>query len=140
MLFKRKKRIFERIEITPLIDVVFCLLIFLLITMSFEKAAGIKIDLPKASTDNLSQEKRVFKITITKDEKIVIGEKKQEISIFDLERKLRELHIKDPKLLIVIQADKTVSHGQVVFLMDLVKKAKFRRIAIATLRGKEASL
>lgn len=129
MKFKRTLDLKARLEITPLIDVVFLLLIFFLLSSSFVLQPGIKVKLPKAKTTEITEEKEVY-ITIDKEGHLYLNEKfvREE----KLSKKLQEIANQDSNKLIIVKADKDVLHGRVVWVLDYIKRAGLNRLAIAT--------
>jgi len=117
------------INLTPLIDVVFLLLIFFMVTTTFTSIRyGIRVNLPKTTTPEQKVEENVV-ISITKDNKIYLGKKwvREEELVPLLKRE-----IKKKGNFVVINADKDVKHGKVVRVMDLAKKAGAVKLGILT--------
>lgn len=129
MKFKRVKLKEAGLDITPLIDVVFLLLIFFLLSSSFIMQPGIKVKLPEATTDDIKTKKDIF-ITLARDGTYFLNE--EFISLAALPDKLRVLVAKEADQILIIKADREVKHGQVVEVMDIAKKAGIDRLAIAT--------
>ena len=131
MKFNRPKSRSEEvfINLTPLIDVVFLLLIFFMVTTTFTSIRyGIRVNLPKTTTPEQKVEENVV-ISITKDNKIYLGKKwvREEELVPLLKRE-----IKKKGNFVVINADKDVKHGKVVRVMDLAKKAGAVKLGILT--------
>ena len=129
MKFKAKGKIKTGLDITPLIDTVFLLLIFFLLTSTFLIQPGIKIKLP-ATESSESQISKDLILTVTKDNDIYLNERK--ISLKSLPRNLEFALKKSKERLLVIKADKRVLHGQVVEIMDIAKEVGIDKLAIAT--------
>ena len=125
-----KKRGLTEINLTPLIDVVFILLIFFLITSTFVQNPGLEVQLPKASSAPPSTDQSSIVITVTDQGRII--HHGEAVAIDELEIRLKNLHEKSPEQLIVVQADQATQHGQVVEVMDLARKVGFNMLAIAT--------
>lgn len=126
------KRITQKrigLEVAPLVDVVFLLLIFFLISSSFVMQPGIKVRLPEASTTELSEKKNIL-ITIDKTGLIYLNKRRIVASV--LVSNLKDLIADGKDKLVIIKADEEVLHGQVVKVMDSAKQAGIQRIAIAT--------
>ncbi len=117
------------INITSLIDVLFLLLIFLMISSTFLEQPGIKLELPQAQSA-VTVEQKDFVLFMNKEGKIFLNDK--EISTGELEAKLKEglPRMKDGAL--VLKADRDVSHGLVVTIMDIVKKSGIKKLVIGT--------
>jgi len=124
------KRGLTEINLTPLIDVVFILLIFFLITSTFVQNPGIEVQLPKASSAPPTTEQASVVITVTDQGRII--HHGEAVGIDELEIRLRGLHAKSPEQLVVVQADEATQHGKVVEVMDLARKVGFNMLAIAT--------
>lgn len=129
MKFKRTLDLKARLEITPLIDVVFLLLIFFLLSSTFVLQPGIMVKLPKAQTTEITKEKEVY-ITIDKQGHLYLNEKF--VHEEKLSKQLQEIASRDPNKLIIVKADKDVFHGRVVLVLDYIKRAGLNRLAIAT--------
>ncbi len=129
MNFRERKRDSGfSIDIAPLVDVVFLLLIFFMLSTTFEVNPGIKVNLPESSSKEIKKETKDIKIIITKSEHIYFNGKK-----VDLQQLKKEFaKIKNKKRLIIIEADKFSYHGVVVSVMDVAKSLGFNNFAIAT--------
>ena len=123
------KRDITVLEITPLVDVVFLLLIFFLLTATYTRNPNLDISLPKASLNQLSTQPKDLTVAITEEGEIRYDG--QEISIKKLEDILRAEFAVNEEAIIVVQADTDSKHGKVVEVMDLAKKIGFGRLAIA---------
>lgn len=132
MKFQRERgsRIIAALEITPLVDIVFLLLIFFLLTATYVKNPNLDINLPKASINQVTSRERDITIGITKKGELRYDA--QEISIQKLEGILRAAYADRSESIVVIKADDGARHGRVVEVMDLAKRVGFARLAIAT--------
>jgi biopolymer transport protein ExbD len=129
MRFKRNKEDEPGLGIAPLVDIVFLLLIFFMLTSHFDIASGIRISLPKAAHRVLQQEKE--NITLVMDSNGMIYLKGKKIEDNELKKKIHLLVEKKDMIHLVLQADKDARHGRVVQIMDLAKSAGIRSIIIA---------
>ena len=119
-----------RIEIVPMIDTIFFLLVFFMIaTLSMTKQQGLPVNLPRAATGEREIRENVT-LTLTKEGKLFYNQ--QEASLTQMSARLRSDLLSNPKLLVIINADTDVMHGQVVEVMDEVKSLGASRMAIAT--------
>lgn len=118
------------IELTSLIDVIFMLVLFFLITTTFTTAPGFKVDLPKASVSDITRDRQDLTISISSDRSVAINQKY--VTENELKDRLYEEAQLNSSTLVIIQADQNVSHGKVVEVMDLAKQAGLSRLAIAT--------
>jgi len=129
----RFRRAIERKEaafdLMPLIDVVFLLIIFFMLTTSFRTIfQGIKVDLPTTTTKQEKIEQNII-ITITKDNVLYLD--KTRVTTSNLVSLLKK-KLGGKKGLVMINADKLVRHGKVVEIMDLAKQAGADRVGILT--------
>lgn len=128
---RRRSRLDVIVDVTPLIDVVFLLLIFFMITTTFAThAPGIEVELPKAAhADNRLQPKDII-IAINEAGEIVYEHKA--VSLTELTALMESKFIEMPQGTVIVQADQQVFHGLVVKVMDAAKSAGFEKLAIAT--------
>ena len=119
-----------RVEITPLIDVVFLLLIFFTITTTFVTTPGFRVKLPKAGASSVQKSDHDATVVITADGRTILDNKAvDEVGLAD---ELARLAAEAPDTLLIVQADESVPHGKVVQVMDIAKEKGIRRLAIAT--------
>lgn len=129
MHFKRSREDEPGLGTAPLVDVVFLLLIFFMLTTHFDMASGIRIRLPKAAERIVEQNKD--RITLVMDSRGRTFLKGKQLKDKELERRLQLLVEKKDVMDLVLQADKDARHGRVVQVMDLAKRAGMRSIIIA---------
>lgn len=131
MRFERLKRrtTIEKgqLDIAPLIDVVFLLLIFFMLTSNFVFQPGIKVSLPKAVTSEVLSTENVI-ITVTGQDLLFLNEKP--ITISELTAELKEASRQNKSLL--LKADTGASLGRVVEIWDLCRELGIPQINIAT--------
>ncbi|MBW1888338.1 MAG: biopolymer transporter ExbD [Deltaproteobacteria bacterium] len=130
MRFKKDREEETTLGIAPLIDIVFLLLIFFMVTSHFDIATGVRIRLPKVSTKIFSEENK-NKITLVIDKSAQIYLEGKKIDQKTLQKKLQNLVNKGGIFHLILQADKDVPHGKVVQIMDLAKRAGVQSIIIA---------
>lgn len=116
-----------KLEIAPLIDVVFLLLIFFMLTSSFVKEPAIDIKIPKAITGQILQEKSAV---ITIDSKGAVYLDGREVEADDLKDRLKELAADEKSLR--IRADEKTRIGKVVEVWDLCREVGIAQVSIAT--------
>ncbi|HTN71558.1 MAG TPA: biopolymer transporter ExbD [Methylomirabilota bacterium] len=118
-----------RIEIIPMIDTIFFLLVFFMIsTLSMARYSGLPVNLPKAATGQ-QQPSESAAITIAPDGKVAID--KQAVPRENVRTILQQRLAAKPDLLVLINADEHVEHGLVVEIMDDARQAGVARMAIA---------
>lgn len=131
MEFRKKRRDSTSPDITPMVDVVFLLLIFFMLSTTFIVSPGIKINLPQAKAESVRHEKKDLRVKINAKGTIFFGEKRVESSD-ELMREFRESAKSDADSLVIIEADEETAHKYVVSVMDSAKTSGLRRLAIAT--------
>jgi len=127
MRFKRNLYIEDaRIDIVPLINCVFLLLIFFLLTSNFISQPGIKIGLPRAVTSEVVQEGTVV-ITITSDNRFYLNE--MPVTLLELKNKLEKASNTEP---VLIKADRDVALNKIVSVLDFCRGLGMKQVNIAT--------
>ena len=120
-----------QINIVPMIDVVFAILTFLIVSsLSLSKSEGLPINLPKASTSQVQDSPA--KITVTLDAQGKFRVDKKLVNLDQIESTVRQVMGSTPSALIVLNADKSVDHGNVVEVMDRLRRIKGAKLGIAT--------
>ena len=127
LLVKERRKVI--INITSLIDVLFLLLIFFMVSSTFLEQPGMKLELPE--TKSHAQEKiENLVLEITANEQMILNGK---ITISaDLEQHIKELLPTLEEKTLILKADKHVTHGKVVKVMDIAKLSGLEKIIIAT--------
>ena len=129
MRVPRKEPEKARIEVIPMIDIIFFLLVFFMIsTLSMTINRGLPINLPKAASSQRDL-RESFNITVTREGDIFLN--KEPITLQEISQRVQAGLVKDPELLAVINADDHAIHGAVVDVMDKVRLAGISRLAIA---------
>ncbi len=132
MIKLRKRQIkptVSLIDLAPMTDMVFQVLLFFIISSSFVLEPGIKVNLPKSQTSELQVQQKLI-ITVDKSQQIFVGNKV--VPIEQLEERIKLLLPYYQDKMVVIRADETVPHGLVVKIMDISKTAGAQKLAIAT--------
>lgn len=133
MQVKSNENIVSEINIVPFVDVVLVILIiFLVISPTFIKP-GFDINLPKAKTAKTPENVKVM-LSIDIEGLFYFNQKPVEEE--ELNKRLKKLVDKDKDIKAVIAADKDVAHGNVIFLIDLVRKAGVKKFAVSVEQGK----
>jgi len=119
----------EEINLTPMLDVVFIMLIFFIVTATFIKEAGIQVDRPDTVTAEPQEDASIL-IAISAGDEIWID--KQERDPRDVRVVIERLHSENPKGSIVIQADEESSNEMLIVVLEAAKAVGVRNVAIAT--------
>lgn len=125
-----KRRVFlekGQLDIAPLIDIIFLLLIFFMLTSSFIFQPGIRVNLPRAVTSEVLQ-KELLVVTITENNEIFINERS--VGGEELVSRITVAAKGDQPLL--IKADKKANLGKVIEIWDICRQADVKQINIAT--------
>lgn len=120
-----------QINIVPMIDVVFAILTFLIVSsLSLSKSEGLPVNLPKASTSQVQDSPAKITVTIDESGKLMVDKKL--VNLDQIESTVREVMGSNQNSLIVLNADKSVNHGNVVEVMDRLRRIKGAKLGIAT--------
>jgi biopolymer transport protein ExbD len=119
----------DEINLTPMLDVVFIMLIFFVVTASFIKEAGIDVNRPEAASGRPVAEASIL-IAISETNEIWIGGRM--IDVRALRANIERLHAENPKGTVVIQADGKSNNDTFVQVMNASREAGVYDIAIAT--------
>lgn len=125
-----------RIEIIPLIDIVFFLLAtFVMVSLSMIKNQAISVNLPQAVTSAPQARKDSIALSVTEDGLIYLDKKR--VTFRELPARLREFKSKQPDLKIFIHGDEKASFGTAIEVLDEVRRQGITKVAIQTTgRGK----
>lgn len=118
----------EEINLTPMLDVVFIMLIFFIVTATFIKEAGIQVDRPDTVTAEFQEDASIL-IAISSTDEIWIDRKQREPRA--VRGVIERLHSENPKGSIVIQADEESTNEMLVIVLEAAKAAGVKNVAIA---------
>jgi biopolymer transport protein TolR len=128
------RRAMTDINVTPLVDVMLVLLIIFMVTAPLIQS-GVKVDLPRASAQQMEHSEEKLVLTITRDRRIFLGD--TELSFPDLEAKLStNARIQKDKEL-YLHADRSLPYGQVVEIMAVARRAGVESLGMITEPDKE---
>ena len=116
------------IDMTPMLDVVFIMLIFFIVTTSFVKESGVTVDKPYAPTAEKKKNASIF-IAIKQEGTIWVS--KKEIDIKNLRGLIEDIRLENPQGQIVIQADKRSKNGVLLKTIDAIKAAGVKDVSVA---------
>jgi len=116
------------INMAPLVDVVFLLVIFFAVSTTFLETAGLKLELP-ASSSTADQELKELTVLLDAEGAILFEE--EILTVEQLGPKLRVALTERERKLVVLRADKATSHGDVVQLMDVIREAGAEAMTVA---------
>ena len=131
MKFRRRLQQKVGIDMTPMIDSVFLLLIFFMIASSIIKDQGIQVTLPHAKSAE-SQPDRDLVISISREGVIYLNEVR--VAKKDLYQKLRKLYKEVKRDFLIIRADEVIEYGVLVEVMDIARLAGIYNVSLSTKR------
>lgn len=117
------------IDLTPMLDVVFIMLIFFIVTASFVKEAGIEVNRPEASTANSKPNANIL-IAVSGTNEIWID--KRRVDKRSVRSIIERMHAENPKGAVVVQADKASNTETVVAVVDAARSAGVYDVSLAT--------
>lgn len=117
------------IDITPMLDIVFIMLIFFIVTATFVKESGIDVNRPDANTAT-QQDRASILIAIDDTGAVFIDRRRVELDA--VRANIERLHAENPQGTVVIQADENASTKQLVAVMDASREAGVYEVSIAT--------
>ena len=118
----------SNVDITPMLDVVFIMLIFFIVTATFIKETGIDVDRPEAATA-MVQENASILVAIDEHDKVWIN--RRQVDVRSVRSIIERLHAENPKGTVVIQADRDSRNDTLVQVMDAPRRAGVYDIALA---------
>ena len=116
------------LDMTPMLDVVFIMLIFFIVTTSFVKESGVTVSMPQAQTASQQEKANIF-IAITAQGEVWID--RRPVDPRSVRAIVARLHADNPEGSVIIQADEEAATGMLVEVMDQVRLAGVQGIAIA---------
>jgi biopolymer transport protein ExbD len=121
-----------QINIIPMIDVIFALLTFFIMSSLYlTRLAGLPVNLPSATT---AETQSADQIAITLDAQGQLSLNRRPVRLEELQAQIRTLMNSAPTAIVVINADERISHGQVIAVMDQVRQIPGARLAISAKR------
>ncbi len=118
----------NEVDLTPMLDVVFIMLIFFIVTASFVKEAGIDVTRPPAATATRKEKGNIL-IAITANDQIWMD--RRQIDPRALRANIERMHAENPQGAVVIQADEDSKNGLLVRVMDAARLAGVKSVALA---------
>lgn len=118
----------SQIDMTPMLDVVFIMLIFFIVTTSFVRESGLEVDRPSAATATEQSKAGIF-VAINDSGEIYIDRK--QVDLQRVRASLERLIASQGEVGLVIQADQETRHGIVVKVMDAAREAGIKQISVA---------
>lgn len=140
MKFRPRKKAPIMMDVTPLVDVVFLLLIFFMVTTTFSLDMGIKLDLPRAQTaESPEKDEKELAVRVIVDADGNYYIQGSQVLPSHLSEALLQATQDRDEVIIDVQADKNSSHGSIVNLMDTARQLHLTRFSLITLDKQEVA-
>lgn len=121
------------INLIPLIDVVLCLIVFFVVTTTFDSRSVLKLELPRAQGEAATQQAKVLDILVNADGRYFVGDREAlRTDVESLKRTITEVAGSDRKRAVLLRADARTPHQAVVTALDALGQLGFRQISIGT--------
>jgi biopolymer transport protein ExbD len=124
----RRKKEENEINLTPMLDVVFIMLIFFIVTASFVKEAGIDVNRPGAATAERKERGNIL-VAISDSGQIWIN--RRQVDVRAVRANIERMHAENPQGTVIIQADENSKNGLVVKVMDAARQAGVTEVSLA---------
>ena len=118
----------SEVNLTPMLDVVFIMLIFFIVTASFVKESGVDVSRPDAATAERKERGNIL-VAITENDQIWID--RRQVDPRAVRAHIERMHAENPQGAVVIQADKNSKNGLLVQVMDAAKLAGVANVSLA---------
>jgi biopolymer transport protein ExbD len=129
----------RKLNLTPLIDVVFLLLIFFMVSTTFEKQAKLKIELPEASTKPVASEQQDLVISISQKGVFFVNNNELiNAQSKSLKNALQQIAKESRAMSVIIRADANAAHKHVVMAMDVLGNMGFEKVSMATTQSSDS--
>ena len=130
MRFRREEEDNFSFDMTPMIDVVFLLIIFFMVSTVFvDFSRKMDINLPTSKSSTLDEIAKTLEVEMLKDKKIFLSGKP--VTLLGLETTLAKMELKDKKPTAIIRADKSLPYGDVIQVMGILQKKGIPDISVA---------
>ncbi len=118
----------DAVNLTPMIDVVFIMLIFFIVTASFVKESGIDVNRPNAATAERKEKGNIL-VAISEDNQIWID--RRQVDPRALRANIERMHSENPNGAVIIQADEESKNKLLVLVMDAARLAGVKNVSLA---------
>lgn len=129
MRLKTQHKLYDELNLTPLMDLAWTLLIVFVI-MATATVQGISVNLPKAGASPSMGKPKTKAVTITSDGRIYLDTAL--VSVGELEMRLRQFKAADPDLPVVVKGDASVQYQKVIEVLDVMKRLQIAQLGLVT--------
>lgn len=119
-----------QVDLTPLIDVVFILLIFFILSANFQKESTIEVDRPSASSSTLKSESKILTVSVDRDQNIWFNG--QKINLSQLQFQVKAQLTNSQTTNAIVNADRSLDTGTLISIIDTLRLSGLTNVAIAT--------
>lgn len=119
-----------QVDLTPLIDVVFILLIFFILSANFQKESTIEVDRPSASSSTLKSESKILTVSVDRDQNIWFNG--QNINLSQLQFLVKAQVTNSQTTNAIVNADRSLDTGTLISIIDTLRLSGLTNVAIAT--------
>jgi len=130
MRLRERKKADYLVDITPLVDVVFLMLIFFMVSTSFKAASSLKLELPSSQSKTQQTEQKEVIVSIDSSGQLYVQD--EPVKDGDLRRRVLNVSKGDPNMRVVLRADANARHKRVVYVLDTVRALGMGKVGIAT--------
>lgn len=130
MKLRQKSRADYLVDITPLVDVVFLMLIFFMVSTSFNLSSSLKLDLPTSKATAAQSESKQVTIAINAKGQLYVQD--EAVDDKDLRKRILNVSKGDPNMRVVLRADSDARHKRVVLVLDTLRELEMTKVGIAT--------
>jgi len=130
MKLREKKKADYLVDITPLVDVVFLMLIFFMVSTSFKAASSLKLELPPSQSKAKQTDQKEVVISVDAAGQLYVQD--EPVKDGDLRRRVLNVSKGDPNMRVVLRADANTRHIRVVYVLDTVRALGMGKVGIAT--------
>ena len=126
-----KKRSDLLVDLTPMIDVVFLMLIFFMVSTSFTANNSLKLELPESKAQAANKDEKQVTVSINSEGRLFVQDERVEDA--DLRRRVLNISKGDPNMRVVLRADAEAKHKRVVYVLDTIRELGMGKVGIATM-------
>jgi len=131
MKLRERKKTDYTVDITALVDVVFLMLIFFMVSTSFKVASTLKLELPSSQSKAQQTEQQEVVISVNSSGQLYVQD--EPVQDADLRRRILNVSKGDPNMRVVLRADAEARHRRVVYILDTIRGLGMGKVGIATM-------
>jgi len=131
MKLRERKKTDYTVDITALVDVVFLMLIFFMVSTSFKVASTLKLELPSSQSKAQQTEQQEVVVSVNSSGQLYVQD--EPVQDADLRRRILNVSKGDPNMRVVLRADAEARHRRVVYILDTIRGLGMGKVGIATM-------